>query len=54
MHEDLEFFRAGTDESAKPTALVGLANTLMDAIQLAKPTGPVGLANFPCAVAQSA
>jgi hypothetical protein len=35
MHEDLEFSRAGTDESAKPTALVGLADTLMDASQLA-------------------
>jgi hypothetical protein len=27
MHEDLEFSRAGTDESAKPTALVGLADS---------------------------
>jgi hypothetical protein len=35
MHENLDFSRAGTDESAKPTALVGLANTLMDAGQLA-------------------
>jgi hypothetical protein len=35
MHEDLEFFHAGTDESAKPTALVGLADILMDASQSA-------------------
>jgi hypothetical protein len=51
MHEDLEFSCAGTDESAKPTALVSLANPLMDASQPAKPTEPVGLADFPCAVA---
>jgi hypothetical protein len=38
MREDLEFFRAGTDESAKPTALVGLADPLVDASQSAKPT----------------
>jgi hypothetical protein len=31
MHEDLEFSHAGTDESTKPTALVGLADPLMDA-----------------------
>jgi hypothetical protein len=31
MHEDLEFSCVGTDESAKPTALVALADTLMDA-----------------------
>jgi hypothetical protein len=54
MHEDLEFSRAGIDESAKPTTLVGLADTLMDASMSAKPTRPVGLANFPCAIAQSA
>jgi hypothetical protein len=54
MHEDLEFFHAGIDESAKPIALVGLADTLMDASQSAKLTGPVSLADFPCAVAQSA
>jgi hypothetical protein len=54
MHEDLEFSRAGTDKSAKPTALVGLADPLMDASQPAKPTRPVGLADFPCAAAQSA
>jgi hypothetical protein len=53
MHKKLEFSRAGTDESAKPTALVGLADTLMDASHLAKPIGPVVLADFPCAVAQS-
>jgi hypothetical protein len=35
MHEDLKCSRAGTDESAKPTALVGLADTLMDASQSA-------------------
>jgi hypothetical protein len=35
MHEDLEFFHVGTDESAKPVALVGLANPLMDACQSA-------------------
>jgi hypothetical protein len=35
MHEDLEFSRAGTDESAKSTALVGLADILMDASQSA-------------------
>jgi hypothetical protein len=40
MREDLEFFRAGTDESAKPTALVGLADPVVDASQSAKPTGP--------------
>jgi hypothetical protein len=59
MHEDLEFSRAGTDESAKPTALVGLADTgladtLMDASMSAKPTRLVGLVDFPCAIAQSA
>jgi hypothetical protein len=52
MHEDLEFSCAGTDESAKPTAL--LADTQMDASQSAKLIGPVGLADFPCVVAQSA
>jgi hypothetical protein len=31
MHENLEFSCAGTDESAKPTALVGLVDTLVDA-----------------------
>jgi hypothetical protein len=31
MHKDLEFSHASTDESAKATTLVGLANTLMDA-----------------------
>jgi hypothetical protein len=35
MHEDLEFSRAGTDKSAKPIALVSLANPLMDASQSA-------------------
>jgi hypothetical protein len=45
MCEDLEFSRVGTDESAKPTALVSLADPLVDASQLAKPTGPVGLAS---------
>jgi hypothetical protein len=35
MHEDLEFSRAGTDELAKSTALVGLADILMDASQSA-------------------
>jgi ribonuclease HI len=35
MHENLEFSCAGTDESAKPTALVGLADTLLDASQSA-------------------
>jgi hypothetical protein len=54
MHENLEFSRTGTDESAKPTALVGLADALLDASQSAKSTGPVGLADFPCVVAQSA
>jgi ribonuclease HI len=54
MHEDLEFSHADTDKSAKPTALVGLADTLMDVSQSAKPTGPIALADFPCAVAQSA
>jgi hypothetical protein len=47
MHEDLEFSCTGTDESAKPTALVSLTDPLMDASQPAKPTRPVGLANFP-------
>jgi hypothetical protein len=38
MHEDLEFSRVGIDESAKPAALVSLADPLMDASQSAKPT----------------
>jgi hypothetical protein len=54
MHEDLEFSRASTDESAKPTALVGLANPLMDASQPAKLTRLVVLADFSCATTQSA
>jgi hypothetical protein len=41
MHKNLESSRAGIDESAKPTALVSLANTLMDASQSAKLTSPV-------------
>jgi hypothetical protein len=45
MHEDLEFSHADTDKSAKPIALVGLADTLMDASQSAKPTDPLGLAD---------
>jgi hypothetical protein len=45
MHKNLEFSRAGTGKSVKPTALVGLADPLMDASQLAKLIGPVGLAN---------
>jgi hypothetical protein len=47
MHEDLEFFRAGTDELAKLTTLVGIANPLMDASQSAKLTILVGLADSP-------
>jgi hypothetical protein len=47
MHEDLEFSHAGTDESAKSTALVGLADPLTDASQPAKPTRQVSLADFP-------
>jgi ribonuclease HI len=31
MHENFKFFCTGTDESTKPTALVGLADTLIDA-----------------------
>jgi hypothetical protein len=54
MHEDLEFFCAGTDELAKLTTLVGLADPLMDASQSAKLTILVGLADSPCAAAQSA
>jgi hypothetical protein len=54
MHEYLEFSYAGIDKSTKLTALVGLADTLMDVSQLAQPTGPVGLADFSCAAAQSA
>jgi hypothetical protein len=41
MHEDLEFSHVGTDESAKWTTLVSLADTLMDASQSAKPTSPM-------------
>jgi hypothetical protein len=53
MHEDLEFFCAGTDalmvasQSAKPTRPVGLADFPCAAAQLAKPTDPVGLADSP-------
>jgi hypothetical protein len=54
MCEDLEFSHAGTDGSTKPTALVGLADPLVDASQSAKPTGLVSLVDFPSATTQLA
>ena len=43
MHEDFKFSYVGTDQSAKPTTLVGQADTS----KLAKPIAPVGSADSP-------
>jgi hypothetical protein len=42
MHENLSFSHVGTDQLAKPTALVGSTASLSTAAQSAKPTALVG------------
>jgi hypothetical protein len=42
MHENLSFSRVGTDQLAKPIALVGSADSLSATAQSAKPTALVG------------
>jgi hypothetical protein len=49
MYEDLYFCHLSAEESAKPTALVGLADPDSLASQSAWPTLPVGLAYSPVA-----
>jgi len=62
MHENLNFSSAGTDQSAKPTNLVGSTDSLsdlaksasptalvsqVDSTKSAKPTAPIGLSRLP-------
>jgi hypothetical protein len=47
IHEDLYFCRVSAKESAKPTALIDLADPDSLASQSAWPTLPVGLADSP-------
>jgi hypothetical protein len=42
MHEDLYFFHAGIDKSAKPIDQVSLANSPSAVSKLARPTALVG------------
>jgi hypothetical protein len=49
MYEDLYFCRVSAEESAKPTALAGLADLDSLASQSAWPTLPVGLVDSPMA-----
>ena len=45
MHESLIFFRAGTDQLAKPTNLVGSADSISTIARSARPTDIVGQAD---------
>ena len=42
MHESLNFFRAGTDQLAKPTNSVGLADSISTIARSARPIDIVG------------
>jgi hypothetical protein len=47
MHEDLHFFRAGTDQLAKPIDQVGSAGSPSAVAKLARPTTLVGQGDSP-------
>jgi hypothetical protein len=47
MHEDVCFFRAGTDQSAKPIDQVGSAGSPSVVAKLARPTALVGQGDSP-------